>query len=103
MEAEAAPAVVELGLKRDDPPRIKPPAPCISYSGTKFGIDIHLVCNGARALPFIMSNVLLTCAEMDSCKRSVSPCVEHPLGMLYKTGRSALVTVRQREYCPRSH
>eukprot|EP00884_Botryococcus_braunii_P016712 jgi/Botrbrau1/3724/Bobra.0363s0009.1 len=46
MEAEAAPAVVELGLTRDDPPRIKPPAPCISYSGTKFGLNIHLVCNG---------------------------------------------------------
>ena len=47
MEAEALPLVNILGLKEDIPPRIAPPAPAVSYSGTKFGITIHLVRNGA--------------------------------------------------------
>ena len=46
MEAEALPLVSILGLKEDDPPRIAPPAPAVSYSGTKFGITVHLVRNG---------------------------------------------------------
>ena len=48
MEAEALPLVSILGLKEDVPPRIAPPAPAVSYSGSKFGITIHVVRNGAR-------------------------------------------------------
>jgi 5'-methylthioadenosine nucleosidase len=46
MEAEAMPMIERLGLKKDDPPVIAPPAPCISYSGTDWGMKIHLVCFG---------------------------------------------------------
>lgn len=46
MEAEAAPMVKALNLQKDNPPRIPPPAPCISYSGTDWGMNIHLVVFG---------------------------------------------------------
>jgi len=49
MEAEAQPLVERLALNRDEPSRIPPPAPCVTFSGTCFGISVHLVCNGARA------------------------------------------------------
>ncbi len=49
MEAEAQPLVERLALSRDEPSRIPPPAPCVTFSGTCFGISVHLVCNGARA------------------------------------------------------
>jgi hypothetical protein len=40
--------VKSLNLRRDDPPRIPPPAPCVSYSGEDWGASIHLVCFGER-------------------------------------------------------
>ena len=46
MEAEAMPMVKSLNLTLDDPPRIAPPAPSVSYSGEDFGARIHLVCCG---------------------------------------------------------
>ena len=48
MEAEAAPLLEALQLSRDDPPRIPPPAPCISFSGRVQDLDVHIVCNGGR-------------------------------------------------------
>lgn len=48
MEAEALPMVKSLNLKKDDPSRIPPPAPCVSYSGTDWGMNIHLVCFGTH-------------------------------------------------------
>lgn len=56
MEAEAAPIVENLELRKDDPPRIKPPAPCVSYSGKHFGVNIHLICNG-KCKKFGVDNV----------------------------------------------
>lgn len=50
MEAEAQPLLAALGLKRDEPPAIAPPAPCITFSGTAFGLDLHIVCNGKCAV-----------------------------------------------------
>lgn len=49
MEAEATPLVKELGLKADDPPRIPPPAQCVSFSGRYEDLDVHVVCNGKCA------------------------------------------------------
>ena len=49
MEAEGLPLVESLGLQRDEPSRIAPPAPCVTFSGSRFGVDIHLVCNGELA------------------------------------------------------
>lgn len=46
MEAEALPLVTHLGLKKNDPPAIPPPAPCVSFSGSDWGMDIHVVCFG---------------------------------------------------------
>lgn len=46
MEAEALPMVKSLNLVKDDPPVIAPPAPCISYSGSDWGMKVHLVCFG---------------------------------------------------------
>lgn len=46
MEAEAAPLLAHLGLQRDSPLVIPPPAPCASYSGTRGGVAIHVVVNG---------------------------------------------------------
>ena len=46
MEAEAAPLIEHLGLTKDDPQPIAPPAPCKSYSGEKFGMTVHIVING---------------------------------------------------------
>ena len=40
------PMVKSLNLTLDDPPRIAPPAPSVSYSGEDFGAKIHLVCCG---------------------------------------------------------
>ena len=48
MEAEAAPLLEALQLSRDEPPRIPPPAPCISFSGRVQDLDVHIVCNGAH-------------------------------------------------------
>ena len=50
MEAEALPLVNILGLKEDVPPRIAPPAPAVSYTGSKFGATIHVVRNGEHAV-----------------------------------------------------
>ncbi|KAK9839240.1 hypothetical protein WJX81_003627 [Elliptochloris bilobata] len=50
MEAEGLPLVESLGLRRDEPSRIAPPAPCVTFSGSRHGIDIHLVCNGKCAV-----------------------------------------------------
>ena len=49
MEAEGLPLVESLGLQRDEPSKIAPPAPCVTFSGSRFGLDIHLVCNGELA------------------------------------------------------
>lgn len=46
MEAEALPMVEHLKLKKNDPPVIPSPAPCVSFSGSDWGMDIHLVCFG---------------------------------------------------------
>eukprot|EP00193_Tetraselmis_chui_P013498 CAMPEP_0177789684 /NCGR_PEP_ID=MMETSP0491_2-20121128/22908_1 /TAXON_ID=63592 /ORGANISM="Tetraselmis chuii, Strain PLY429" /LENGTH=250 /DNA_ID=CAMNT_0019311619 /DNA_START=1 /DNA_END=753 /DNA_ORIENTATION=- len=46
MGAEAAPIVERLGLKKDEPSRIAPPATCTTFSGTSGGLNIHIVCNG---------------------------------------------------------
>jgi len=46
MEAEALPMVKSLNLVKDNPPAIAPPAPCVTYSGTDWGVKIHLVCFG---------------------------------------------------------
>lgn len=52
MEAEALPLINILDLKEDIPQRIAPPAPAVSYSGNKHGVDIHVVRNGeAPSLP----------------------------------------------------
>jgi len=50
MEAEALPMVKSLKLVKDDPPVIPPPAPCVSYSGTDWGLEIHLVCFGTQSI-----------------------------------------------------
>ena len=60
MEAEALPLINILDLKEDIPQRIAPPAPAVSYSGNKHGVDIHVVRNG-KAPP-------LTCMlELKQC------------------------------------
>ena len=46
MEAEALPMVKSLDLKKDDPPAIPPPAPCVTYSGEHTGVQVHLVVSG---------------------------------------------------------
>ena len=46
MEAEAKPLIEGLGLKRDEPSLIPPPAPAVTFSGSKGGAKIHVVCNG---------------------------------------------------------
>lgn len=46
MEAEAMPMVKTLNLLRDTPPAIAPPAPCHTFSGQDWGMNIHLVCFG---------------------------------------------------------
>eukprot|EP00803_Ostreobium_quekettii_P008206 evm.model.scf_1725EXC.2 EVM.evm.TU.scf_1725EXC.2 scf_1725EXC:17751-21773(-) len=46
MAAEAMPVVERLGLKKDDPPRLKPPAPCTSYSGEFSGLKVTVVHSG---------------------------------------------------------
>ena len=50
MEAEALPLINILDLKEDIPQRIAPPAPAVSYSGTKHGVAIHVVRNGRAPL-----------------------------------------------------
>jgi hypothetical protein len=50
MEAEALPLINILDLKEDIPQRIAPPAPAVSYSGHKHGIDIHVVRNGEHSV-----------------------------------------------------
>lgn len=47
MEQEAQPLLDALQLARDEPPRIPPPAPCVSFSGRYADLDVHVVCNGA--------------------------------------------------------
>lgn len=46
MEAEAQPLLKRLGLERDEPPAISSPAPCVTFSGEAFGLDLHIICNG---------------------------------------------------------
>lgn len=46
MEAEAAPTIKRLGLQQDEPRILPAPAPCVSYSGTFAGIDVHVVWSG---------------------------------------------------------
>jgi 5'-methylthioadenosine nucleosidase len=55
MEAEALPVIAGLGLARDDPPAIPPPAPALSWSGTVKGtaagsenhaLAVTVVCPG---------------------------------------------------------
>ncbi|GMH36629.1 hypothetical protein BSKO_04502 [Bryopsis sp. KO-2023] len=46
MEAEAAPIIEALGLKKDDPSRINGPAPCEAFSGTFAGVSVTIVHNG---------------------------------------------------------
>ena len=46
MEAEAMPLINILDLKEDIPQRIPPPAPAVSYSGSKHGMNVHVVRNG---------------------------------------------------------
>ena len=58
MEAEGLPLVESLELKRDEPSRIAPPAPCVTFSGSRFGLDIHLVCNGELAACCISMHLL---------------------------------------------
>lgn len=48
MEAEAEPLLKALGLEKDEPPGISAPAPCVTFSGKAFGLDLHIVCNGAQ-------------------------------------------------------
>lgn len=56
MEAEAQPLLKRLGLERDEPPAISSPAPCVTFSGEAFGLDLHIICNGAQQ----------TCAKLQS-------------------------------------
>lgn len=44
MTAEALPMVERLGLQQDNV--FASPAPCLSWSGEQFGLQIHLVQNG---------------------------------------------------------
>ena len=46
MTAEALPMVERLGLQQDDV--FASPAPCLSWSGEQFGLQIHLVQNGQQ-------------------------------------------------------
>lgn len=46
MEAEALPVIDGLGLTRDAPPLLPPPAPAVSFSGRVGCVDVHVVCNG---------------------------------------------------------
>ncbi len=56
MEAEALPLINILDLKEDIPQRIAPPAPAVSYSGSKHGLDIHVVRNGKA--PLLRNSIL---------------------------------------------
>ena len=51
MEQEAQPLLDALQLQRDEPPRIPPPAPCVSFSGHYAELDVHVVCNGTPLFP----------------------------------------------------
>lgn len=44
------PLINILDLKEDIPQRIAPPIPAVSYSGTKHGMEIHVVRNGMPLL-----------------------------------------------------
>eukprot|EP00192_Tetraselmis_astigmatica_P019023 CAMPEP_0117662892 /NCGR_PEP_ID=MMETSP0804-20121206/8293_1 /TAXON_ID=1074897 /ORGANISM="Tetraselmis astigmatica, Strain CCMP880" /LENGTH=250 /DNA_ID=CAMNT_0005469817 /DNA_START=62 /DNA_END=814 /DNA_ORIENTATION=+ len=46
MEAEAKPMVEKLGLTKDEPSRIPPPATCVTFSGKHGGLNVHIACNG---------------------------------------------------------
>ena len=55
MTAEALPMVERLGLQQD---AVFPsPAPCLSWSGKQFGLQIHLVQNGQQMLLFTYSKL----------------------------------------------
>ena len=54
MEQEAQPLLDMLKLQKDEPARIPPPAPCVSFSGSYADLDLHVVCNGAP-LPLLGS------------------------------------------------
>ncbi len=71
MEAEAAPLLEALQLSRDEPPRIPPPAPCISFSGRVQDLDVHIVCNGDRdcsAAAFYRAMCHVCSAKGSACK-----------------------------------
>lgn len=46
MEAEAKPLLDLLGLQQDEPQKLAGPAPAQTFSGTAYGLDLHIVCNG---------------------------------------------------------
>lgn len=54
MEAEALPVISGLGLKRDSPPLLPPPAPATTFSGkvrsrgseSRDGVEVNVVCSG---------------------------------------------------------
>lgn len=46
MEAEAQPLVEHLNLSKDEPSKIPPPAPAITFSGEVNGASVHVVSNG---------------------------------------------------------
>ncbi len=84
MEAEAAPLLDALQLSRDEPPRIPPPAPCISFSGRVQDLDVHIVCNGeldgtapasCRAMRYAMQHKGCLYARQ---AEPVPPCLQHP-------------------------
>ena len=50
MEAEALPVIDGLGLTRDDPPAVPPPAPCVSFSGA---VGDRFFLQGATAVPTV--------------------------------------------------
>mmetsp|Transcript_10161 Transcript_10161/g.30523 ORF Transcript_10161/g.30523 Transcript_10161/m.30523 type:complete len:254 (+) Transcript_10161:189-950(+) len=46
MEAEAKPLLELLGLQQDKPQALAGPAPAQTFSGSAYGLDLHIVCNG---------------------------------------------------------
>ena len=46
MDAEAQPLISALGLAKDEPSHIAPPAPVVTYTGTIHEATVYLACNG---------------------------------------------------------
>ena len=77
MEAEALPLINILDLKEDIPQRIAPPAPAVSYSGHKHGIDIHVVRNGEHCVISLVTNYFLghrISQQASTCKSTCLRC-----------------------------